>query len=137
MLAATKKPFVASHSNARAVAGCVRNLTDDMIRSLGERGGCMGLNYCAGFLEDPVWNTPNPGNVEAAVRHALHITNVGGMEVLGLGSDFDGIDTNQGLPGVQSMEILWEALHKAGFTQTQLDMIFEQNVLRVYRDTLS
>lgn len=137
VLAATKKPFVASHSNARAVAGCVRNLTDDMIRSLGERGGCMGLNYCADFLEDPVWNTPNPGNVEAAVRHALHITNVGGMEVLGLGSDFDGIDTNQGLPGVQSMEILWEALHKAGFTQTQLDMIFEQNVLRVYRDTLS
>ena len=48
----TRKPFVASHSNARAMASHPRNLTDDMIRALAERGGVMGINYCTAFLRD-------------------------------------------------------------------------------------
>ena len=43
----TKKPFVASHSNARALARHPRNLTDEMIRALAERGGVAGINYYA------------------------------------------------------------------------------------------
>ncbi len=46
----TGKPFVASHSNARSVCGAARNLTDSMIRILGERGGLTGLNFCPDFL---------------------------------------------------------------------------------------
>lgn len=45
----TKKPFVASHSNARAICPWVRNLPDDMIHCLADRGGVIGLNYCADF----------------------------------------------------------------------------------------
>lgn len=137
VLAVTKKPFAASHSNARAVCPNVRNLTDDMIGRLAERGGVMGLNYCADFLEETPVGEENPGTIEAVVRHARHIVNVGGTGVLGLGSDFDGIDTHRELPGAESMERLWDALKKAGFTETQLDGIFSGNVLRVYRDTLS
>ena len=48
----TKKPFVASHSNARAVASHARNLTDEMIRALAERGGVVGINYYSCFLHD-------------------------------------------------------------------------------------
>ena len=136
VLASTKKPFAASHSDARAVCPCVRNLTDDMIRRLGERGGVMGLNYCADFLEEVPVLEKNPGTVAAVVRHARHIADVGGIEVLGLGSDFDGIDTHEELPGAQSMERLLEELHRAGFTEGQLDKIFYENVLRLYRDTL-
>lgn len=136
VLAVTKKPFVASHSNARAVSPAVRNMTDDMIRKLAERGGCMGLNYCADFLEEMPFGVHNPGTVEAIVRHAKHIVNVGGIEVLGLGSDFDGIDTHEEMPGAQAMEILWEALRRGGFSENALDKIFCENVLRVYRETL-
>lgn len=136
VLAVTKKPFVASHSDARAVSPCVRNMTDDMIRRLSERGGVMGLNYCADFLEEVPMGEKNPGTIAAVVRHAKHIVNVGGIEVLGLGSDFDGIDTHAELPGAQSMELLWEGLRGAGFTEAGLDKIFCENVLRVYRDTL-
>lgn len=132
----TRKPFVASHSNARAVCPNVRNMTDDMIRRLSEKGGVMGLNYCADFLEEKPLGVKNPGTIEAVVRHAKHIVSVGGVEVLGLGSDFDGIDTHEELPGVQAMEALWQGLHRAGFTEAQLDKIFYGNVLRVYEDTL-
>lgn len=136
VLAIAKKPFVASHSNARSICRCSRNLTDDMIRQLGSCGGCMGLNFCADFLKEVPVGEENPGAIEDVVRHARHISNVGGIEVLGLGSDFDGIDTNKGLPGAQSMGKLWEALHKAGYTQRELDKIFYGNVLRVYRECL-
>lgn len=130
------KPFVASHSDAREVCGCMRNMTDDMIRKLSLRGGVMGLNYCADFLEEVPQGQKNPGTIEAVIRHAKHIVNVGGIEVLGLGSDFDGIDTHRELPGAQSMGLLREAFRKAGFSEDSLDKIFYKNVLRVYRDTL-
>ena len=145
VLACTQKPFVASHSNARGVGRCVRNLTDHMIRSLGERGGCMGLNYCVDFLmadaSQPMGSARDKEDVvrdimDAAVCHARHISTVGGVDVLGLGSDFDGIEVNEALPGVQSIGKLWDALHKAGFTSGELDKIFAENVLRVYRDIL-
>ncbi|MCM1188397.1 MAG: dipeptidase [bacterium] len=136
VLETAKKPFAASHSDARSVCPWARNMTDDMIRRLSERGGVMGLNYCADFLEEVPLGEKNPGTVAAIVRHAKHIVNVGGIEVLGLGSDFDGIDTHEELPGAQSMGRLWEALRKAGFSEDSLDLIFEKNVLRVYRDTL-
>lgn len=136
VLEVTEKPFVASHSNAREICPNVRNMTDDMIRRLSERGGVMGLNFCADFLEEKPLGTTNPGTIEAVARHARHIAAVGGIEVLGLGSDFDGIDTHEELPGAQSMGRLWEALHREGFTEGQLDRIFYQNVLRVYKDTM-
>ncbi len=137
VLEVTRKPFVASHSNARKVCPCVRNMTDDMIRKLSGRGGVMGLNFCADFLEEKPLGEKNPGTIEAVVRHAKHIADVGGIEVLGLGSDFDGIDTHAELPGAQSMERLWEALRREGFSEDRLDKIFYGNVMRVYRDTLA
>jgi len=132
----TKKPFVASHSNAREVCTNVRNMTDNMIRTLAEKGGVMGLNYCPNFLEEGPGTEPCPGTISAIVRHARHIVNVGGIDVLGLGSDFDGIDDHKELRGAQDMEKLWDALIKDGFSEADTDKIFGENVLRVYRDTL-
>ncbi len=132
----TKKPFVASHSNAREICPKMRNLTDPMIRKLAERGGVMGLNFYAGFLDNVAGEGENTDMVAALVRHAKHICNVGGIEVLGLGSDFDGIETNEDLPGAQSMDRLWEGLKAGGFTEGQLDRIFLKNVLRVYKEVL-
>ena len=136
VLSCTKKPFVASHSNARGVCPCVRNMTDDMIRRLAERGGCMGLNYCPDFLVQKPVGVPNPGTVEDIVRQAKYIVNVGGEEVLGLGSDFDGIEGHEELAGAQSMEKLYDGLIKGGFTPAQADKIFLGNVLRVYKECL-
>ena len=136
VLKVTKKPFVASHSNARSICPSVRNMTDEMIKSLGERGGVMGLNFYADFLEEKPDGVYNPGTLEAVVRHAKHIVKVGGIEILGLGSDFDGIETNEALPGAQSMGKLAEALLQSGFHESELDKILYGNVMRVYEECL-
>ncbi len=127
----TKKPFLASHSNAREVTNHVRNLTDDMIRKLSERGGVIGVNFETTFL-----GVPEDCGIAAVVRHLEHLRNVGGEDCLAFGSDFDGIKGNPELNGVQDMERLWDALCQSGWKQSMLDKLFYANVLRFYREVL-
>ncbi|MDE5679598.1 MAG: dipeptidase, partial [Lachnospiraceae bacterium] len=75
--------------------------------------------------------------IAALVSHAKHIVKVGGIECLGLGSDFDGIDTHAELTGADKMENLWNALKESGFTERELDKIWGENVLRLYREVLT
>lgn len=136
VLEITEKPFVASHSNARAVCPHVRNLTDDMIRRLAERGGVMGLNFYPHFLTEVSGGMPNPGTIAAVTEHARHIIRVGGIDCLGLGSDFDGIDGHAQLPDCSCMPLLADALGKCGLSEDAVEKILYRNVLRVYGEVL-
>ena len=129
-------PFVASHSDARAVCNCCRNLSDEMIRALAQKGGVTGLNFCAAFLEEPEKRGAR-ATISSIVEHAKHIVKVGGEDCLGLGSDFDGIGTHDELPDASCMPLLAEALLKGGFTERQVDKIMGGNVLRLYREVLN
>ena len=131
---AVKGPFVASHSNARALCGCSRNLTDDMIRTLAEHGGVVGLNFGPEFLH-PQKVGPRQ-TVERIAAHARHIINVGGIGCVGLGSDFDGIDGHMEIGRADQMPMLAEGLERLGFTLDEVEHIFYKNVLRVYDDVL-
>lgn len=128
----TKKPFVASHSDARAVSPVVRNLTDDMICKLSERGGVSGINFCIMFLNDK----DKEGRIEDAVKQIRHFVKVGGIECVGLGSDFDGIRTNKELFDCTQIPVLADALVKSGFSEDEVEQIFWKNVMRVYREVL-
>ena len=86
------KPIVASHSNARGLCKHVRNLTDEMIVALHKNGGVMGMNYCAAFLSDDEEEGRN--TIKMTVEHIKYIKNLVGVDVIALGSDFDGIDPN-------------------------------------------
>lgn len=125
------KPFVASHSNARIIKDHSRNLTDDMIHTLAKQGGVMGLNFAKEFLGD------NPmSRVEDMIRHLRHIYNIGGIEVMALGTDFDGISPGLEIADIGEIDKLLTALSKAGFSDDEIDKISWKNTLRVIRDTL-
>lgn len=124
-------PFVASHSNARAVCNHTRNMTDEMIRALADKGGVMGLNFCGDFL-----NPNGKSRVEDMVRHAKHIINVGGSDILGLGTDYDGIDGDLELDHCDKMPLLAQEMERQGFSTQQIEKIFHGNVLRLYREVL-
>ena len=79
------KPIVASHSNSRAICNNSRNLTDDMIVALKHNRGVMGINYCKDFLTSGEENI-----VDGIVKHIEHIKDLGCIDVICLGSDFDG-----------------------------------------------
>lgn len=125
------KPFVASHSNARSITDHPRNLTDDMIRMVAEAGGVIGLNFSNIFLgESPV------SRIVDMVRHARHIYQVGGREVLALGSDFDGIDPAVEIYDASMLPLLWDGLAREGFSADDIERIRSKNVTRVLKDCL-
>lgn len=130
----TTKPFVASHSNSRYICPNIRNLTDDMLQSLGNRGCVTGLNFCEDFLFEQ--KLPTETSYDFIIRHAKHMIDVGGIDCVGLGTDFDGIETNEDIFDASYMPQLYDAFLKAGFSSSEVDKIFFENVLRVYRETL-
>lgn len=125
----SKKPFIASHSNSRHIKNHLRNLTDDMIRVLSEAGGVMGICFERNFLGDS-----EKARIEDMVNHIKHIKNVGGIDVLAIGSDFDGCNPNGEIGNIGEIEKLIYALKDNGFAEDEIDKIFYKNALRVIRD---
>jgi len=90
-----KKPFFASHSNARSILNHKRNLKDEQIKYLVNQNSFIGLNFYSEFLATA------PENAERAfIQHIEHFLNLGAENTLGLGADFDGIDVTP-FPGVE------------------------------------
>ena len=128
----TDRPFVASHSNARSLCNVGRNLSDDMIRRLSDRGGVTGLNFCSAFIKD---DNERYTSIEGMVEHIRYIVNVGGIDGIGLGSDFDGIHNKLEIKNASGLPRLYEALRKY-FSEEDIEKIFYKNVLRVYKEFL-
>ncbi len=132
-----KGPVIASHSNARALCPQLRNLTDDMIRTIGEKGGVIGVNFFAGFLKRPellLTDKDYYASADDFVRHMQYLKNVGGIDCVGLGSDFDGISGTLEVSNAGKMDILANAMSKGGFSMTEIEKIMGENVLRVFRE---
>ena len=129
-----KRPFVASHSNCRALSLATRNLTDDMIRVLAEHGGVAGINFEPSFLNKDI--TDEVSRISCMCDHVEHFINVGGIECVGIGTDFDGIGGQFEIADCTAMERLFEELKRRGIHEDALDKIAWGNVARVIRDTM-
>lgn len=130
----SKKPIVASHSNARSVCNHRRNLTDDMLKLLGENGGLTGLNYCAPFMSEEAGKN-NITTCEDIVRQALYIKDKAGIDSLGFGSDFDGISNKLEFGDYSGMPMVIAALEKH-FTADEIDKICYKNAFRVIGESM-
>ena len=126
-----KKPFIASHSNSRAITNHPRNLTDEMIKLLSDKGGVMGMNFCSSFLGDE-----ETSSIKEIIAHIKHIRNIAGIDVIALGSDFDGIDNEVEIQNCSEFYKLYDSLKKTGFTDNDVEKIFYKNVKRVFNDVL-
>ncbi|MGL4108258.1 dipeptidase [Clostridium sp. LP20] len=126
-----EKPFIVTHSNSRTIQEHPRNLTDDMIKKLADKGGIMGINFCSDFIG----NKPITA-IEDMVQHIKHIKNVGGIDVISLGSDFDGIGNEVEIKDASEMGKLALELKKAGFTEREIEKIYYKNALRLFIETL-
>lgn len=125
---------MATHSNARALCPHQRNLTDDMIKILGNAGGATGINFGPEFLNEDI--TCKDSTAALMAKHARHIADVGGIDCVGIGSDFDGIMGNLEISDCSKLAVLESALAKEGFSGDEIEKIFYKNVLRVMEDAM-
>ena len=132
LMSVVKKPFVATHSNARSVCAHKRNLTDDMIREMVKRDCLIGLNYFVKFLE-------NDGNVESLdqlMKHIEHFFALGAEKNLALGSDFDGAVLPECLSTPAKAAGIYGYLLERGMSREQAEGIMFRNAQEFLKKNL-
>ena len=116
-------PPVASHSNCRWLCPVPRNLRKEQVRAIIEKGGFIGINFYTYFL-----TRRGSSNLEDVFRHIDAICEMGGENVLGFGSDFDGIDSwPEGLANPADFPALLDVLRRHGYTESVIAKIAGEN----------
>lgn len=124
-------PFIASHSNARKVRAHTRNLPDNLIRLIANKGGIIGLNFAQNFLGiSPI------SRIEDIVKHGLYLIDKGGEDVVALGTDFDGIPPDTEISDMSQMSRLYDAFKEAGLSVEQCEKLFWKNADRLLKEIL-
>jgi len=129
LAACAERPFVATHSNCRALCSNLRNLDDARIEAIAASGGVIGITFVSYFVvEQPGASTI--ANLLAQVDHAV---SVAGIEHVGFGSDFEGYPTAPGdfMLGAESWPALVDALRDHGYSEAEVGALAGGNWLRV------
>lgn len=170
VLALSERPIAYTHGACRALASHRRNLPDELIRGIAERGGVVSISIYPPFLDDgfvrtlaesglekklsvedafiqdpadaakrAAWEAvqrelqalPRPG-IGRVVDHIEHAVSVAGIDHVGIGTDYDGIEvTVAGLEDISCFPRLWDEMRRRGFSQRDIDRIAGKNFLRV------
>lgn len=123
------RPFVVSHTACRAVHGDSRNLTDDQIRRIADRGGVIGIAAGRTFVGRP--------GIAGFVDHVEHALRVGGADCVAIGSDWDGaIVPVRGMEDVTSLPHVTAELLARGHSEDVVRKFLGENALRVLSEAL-
>jgi membrane dipeptidase len=123
-------PVIWSHASARGVHDHPRNVPDDVLRRLPENGGVVMVTFVPGFL-----TSNEQATIGDVADHIEHIVDVAGVDHVGIGGDFDGIDsTPVGLEDVSTYPALFAELSRRGWSEEDMAKLAGENVLRAWRD---
>lgn len=120
-------PIVCSHSNSRALCDVPRNLTDDQMRALAQKGGVAHITLYHGFLRA---DTPE-ATILDAIDHLEHAIQVMGIDHVGIGTDFDGDGTVRGCADASELINFTRHLLKRRYSERDIAKIWGGNWLRV------
>lgn len=123
------RPPMASHSCVRSLCDHFRNLNDDQLRAMIQYGGYVGVNFYPAFLSED-----GQADVRTVAEHIDYICQLGGSEIVGLGSDFDGIECaprNLQHPG--DLPNLWNELRRMGYSEAAIEGIAGGNLRDYFR----
>ena len=140
----SRLPIVCSHSSARALCDHPRNLTDDQMRALANKGGVCQITLYPGFLKSQISNLkPQISNLKSqiseatifdAMAHLDHAIDVMGIDYVGLGTDFDGDGGVPGLANASELTNFTRQLLARRYSEDDIQKIWGGNFLRVMEE---
>ena len=123
-------PIYASHSCARQLNNHWRNLWDWQIAAIAERGGVIGVNFYNVHLR----RDKKRASAKDVARHIDYIVKIGGIDVVAIGSDYDGdIGSPRGISNISNLQLLTEELLKRGYSEEDIYKILGGNYLRYFK----
>jgi microsomal dipeptidase-like Zn-dependent dipeptidase/gamma-glutamyl-gamma-aminobutyrate hydrolase PuuD len=125
----SSKPIVCSHSSARALCDHPRNLTDDQMRALAQKGGVAQTTIYHGFLKKD-----GEATINDVIAHLEHAIDVMGIDHVGLGTDFDGDGGVRGLANSAELINFTRRLLARRFSEHDIQKIWGGNFLRVMEE---
>ena len=127
------RPIIATHSNSRVICPHPRNLTDDMFKIICESGGCVGINLYPVFISEKERCDEND-----ILLHIEHFIELGGMDSIGIGADFDGTDNNLpvGISGCEGLYKVFDKMRSVGLSDDEIDKISHKNFERIFGEVL-
>lgn len=130
MIESSRDPILATHSSVKAISPHVRNLDDEQIRAIAEKGGTIGINFSTTFI-DPAMNHESDPTLETLVDHFVHIIELVGDSHVSFGTDFDGTDVPSAVPDASALPVVCRALQAKGYGEDALERVCHGNFLRV------
>ena len=128
-LAISTKPIVASHSSARALCNHPRNLYDEQLKALANKGGVAQVTFYSGFLKEE-----GTATILDAIAHLNHMVDVMGIEHVGIGTDFDGDGGIIGCASASELINFTRQLLKQRYSEADIRRIWGGNFLRVMEE---
>lgn len=141
LLKLSEGPVMASHSNCRAFVPADRQLSDDMIKAIAERGGVIGINFFDKFLLKPAEYKTRRARLSDVIDHLKHMCDlVGDTKHVGIGTDMDGGFGGENIPEEiatsADMPVIAEALKAGGFADADVEGIMGGNWVRFFGERL-
>lgn len=128
----SKSPIIASHSNVKALNSHARNLSDDQLKMLQERGGIFGMNIYPGFIRPDSAPKTEDNGFEWCWQIIDYTASKFSIDMLAIGTDFDGIPvTPTGMENPSFYRAFAEFLRKKGMSELDIEKVFYRNALRV------
>ncbi len=132
VLALSSQPVIASHSNARGLYDHHRNLSDNQIRMIAERGGVIGVTFVGMFMAD----NPAEATLDHVLDHIDYMVEVAGNDHVGLGSDYDGWTLPTDLDSGEKYPRITDGLLARGYPEETICKILGENFRRVFTQIL-
>lgn len=135
VLEVSSKPVVFTHSNVRALCDDPRNVPDEVLQRLKNNGGVVMLSFVPGFVSEAVRTKKSRhATLAQMVDHIDYLRKHVGIDHIGIGSDFDGIEEGPvGLEDVSKFPALVKELQGRGYTTEQIAKVLGGNLLRVLK----
>jgi membrane dipeptidase len=136
----SEAPVIFSHSSVRGVTDVPRNVPDSVLRRLRTNGGVVMITFVPQFISQDVadWSgsdgRPRPrATLADAIRHIEYARDVAGIDHIGIGGDFDGIESVPvGLEDVSAYPALFAELSRRGWSEAEMRKLAGENILRAW-----
>lgn len=133
VLKISNQPVIASHSGVRSVRTHPRNLSPDMLKLLASKGGVVGIYFYPPYIDNNRRST-----LKKVVDHIDAAVKLVGAQHVGLGSDFDGLDTPPpvGLENAAYFPAITAELRKRKYSDADIQQILGGSFMRVFQQVL-